>query len=223
MYVLHTAPDMASLVVRIVLEELAQPYRLHLVNRDESEQDSATYRRLQPLGLIPALETPDGPMFETAAILLWLADRHGALAPTPMAPARAAFLKWFIFTNNTVHPTLLNLFYPERMAGEAGVPAVLAAAHDRMQTYLTLLNHMVQAEKPDWLAPDRPSILGHYIGMLVHWLRIYPPGHPAHFNSVDFPALHAVLAGLETRPAVQIVSADEGFGPKPYTDPTYPT
>lgn len=223
MYVLYSVPDTASLVVRIVLEELGQPYRAHLVDRDAGEHDSATYRRLQPLGLIPALETPDGPMFETAAILLWLADRHGALAPTPTAPARAAFLKWFIFTTSTVHPTLLNLFYPERMAGDACVPAVLAAAHDRMQRYLTLLDDMVREERPDWLSPDQPSILGHYIGMLLHWLRIYGPGHPAHFNTADFPALHAVLAGLEARSATLAVSADEGFGPMLYTNPTYTT
>lgn len=221
MYVLHFVPDTASLVVRIVLEELGQPYRAHLVNRDLGEQNSPAYRRLQPLGLIPALETPDGPMFETGAMLLWLADRHGALAPAPTAPARVAFLKWFIFTNNAVHTTLLNLFYPERMANEAAVPAVLAAAHDRMQTYLALLNDMVRSDQPDWLSPDHPSIMGHYIGMLLRWLRIYGPGHPAHFDSTDFPALHAVIAAHETRPAALIVARAEGLGPALYTNPTY--
>ena len=112
MYVLHYSPDSASMAVRMVLEELNLPYRLRLVNREDGTRDTAGYRALQPLGLIPALETPDGAMFETAAILLWLADRHpGAdLAPAPADPARGDFLKWFFYTSTNLHPTLLQVF-----------------------------------------------------------------------------------------------------------------
>ena len=81
-YRLHYAPDNASLIIRLALEELGQAYETTLVNRQAQVQRSAAYRALNPNGLIPVLETPDGPMFETAAILLWLADRHGALAPS---------------------------------------------------------------------------------------------------------------------------------------------
>lgn len=68
MYRLHYFPDTAPIVVRIVLEELGQKHVCHLIDRKGGALDSPSCRALQPLGKIPALETPDGPMFETAAI-----------------------------------------------------------------------------------------------------------------------------------------------------------
>ncbi|MCB2144531.1 MAG: glutathione S-transferase N-terminal domain-containing protein, partial [Rhodobacteraceae bacterium] len=67
MYVLHYAPDNASLIVRLVLTELNQPFETALVDRRVRAQDGAAYRALNPNGLIPALETPGGAIFETGA------------------------------------------------------------------------------------------------------------------------------------------------------------
>ncbi len=50
------------------------PYRTVLVDRAAQAQKSPAYLALNPNGLIPVLETPHGPVFETAAILLWLAE-----------------------------------------------------------------------------------------------------------------------------------------------------
>lgn len=219
MYILHYVPDTAALAVRLVLEELAQPYRAVLVDRATGEQNSAAYRRLQPLGLIPALETPDGPMFESAAILLWLADRHGALAPLPASRERAGFLSWFVFANNSVHTTLLQIFYPDRTAGEACATAALAAASRRMAQYLGLIEAMVQRDRPGWLSPTQPSILGYYLAMLLRWLKSVGPGHPGYIDSAAFPALHAVLLALESRPAALAVAQAESLGPTLFTNP----
>ncbi len=220
MYRLHYTPDAASLVVRIVLTELDQPVEMVLLDKAAGAQDTPAYRRLQPLGLVPSLETPDGPMFETAAILLWLADRHGGLAPLPTSPARADFLKWLIFTNNSVHTTLLQLFYPDRVAGPDCVPQVIAAARVRMDGFLRLLDQTV-AQSPAWAAVDHPSILGHYIGMLIRWLQYGGPGDAAHFPLPDYPALRAMLLGLEQRPAALAAAQAEGLGPHLYSDPEH--
>ena len=90
MYVLHYAPDNASLIVRLALEEAGLPYRSALVDRAARAQDSAAYRALNPTGLIPTLATPQGPISETAAILLWLSEAHpeAGLAPRPGSPLR---------------------------------------------------------------------------------------------------------------------------------------
>lgn len=217
MYVLHCYPDTASLVVRIALADLGVPHECRLIDRAAGALDSPAYRAMHPLGKIPALETPDGPMFETAAMLLYLADRHQALAPAPTAPDRAAFLKWLFFVSTNVHPTLLQLFYPERTAGPACVDAVAAHAHDHMHLLLTALEAMVAADHPVWLSA-KPSILGYYLGMLLHWLSSMPQDHPAYFATTDFPALHAVLAALETQAAVQSIAADEDLGTTPFTN-----
>ncbi|MCB1329029.1 MAG: glutathione S-transferase N-terminal domain-containing protein, partial [Maritimibacter sp.] len=74
MLCLHYAPDNASLIIRIALEELGLPYETRLVDRQAEAQKSPAYLALNPQGLIPVLETPEGPIFETAAILLWLGE-----------------------------------------------------------------------------------------------------------------------------------------------------
>ena len=221
MYILHYVPDTASLAIRMVLTELALPHEARLIDRDAGQLASPAYRALHPLGKIPAMETPDGPMFETAAMLLYLSDRHapGHLAPAPDSPDRAAFLKWFFFTSTNIHTCLMDLFYPDRVAGEAAVPQVLAHARPRMQDYLGILE-TAAAAAPTWLSPDRPSLLGYYTAMLMRWLGSMPADHPAHFSAAEYPALHHVLSHLETRPAALAVAADESLGPTCFTHPT---
>lgn len=221
MYILHYCIDNASLAVRITLNELGLPYRDKLLNRDAGEQDGPAYRALQPLGLIPALETPDGPMFETAAILLWLADRHGALAPAPTSPERAAFLKWFFFTTSHLHPVVLQIIYPEKYAGAPEAePAFIRLALARAHLAFAELEK-VAATTPAWLSPDAPSILGYYIAMLARWLKYNKPGDARHIDFADYPALHRLAAGLETRPAALKAAEQEGLGATIFTNPDY--
>lgn len=218
MYVLHYFPDTASLVVRMVLLELGVPHDCRLIDRENGALDSADYRAMQPLGKIPAMETPDGPMFETAAMLLYLADRHPGLVPPPDSPDRAAFLKWFFFTSTNMHPTLLDLFYPDRVAGEAAVAEVLARARVKMLDFLTILNAAVEGN-PAWMPQTGPTLLGYYVAMLIHWLGSYDPGHPSYFRAAQFPALNRVMAMMETRPAAQKIAQEEGLGALPFTAP----
>ncbi len=221
MYVLHSFPDTASLIVRLVLAEIGTPHVCPVIDREAGALDSAAYRAMQPMGLIPALETPDGTMFESAAMLLYLVERHGTLGPQPGDPDRAAFLAWFVFINNSVHTTLMHLFYPERLAGEDHVAAVVAHARARMHTYLSMLDEMVATRRPGWLSPDQPGVAGYYLGVLVRWLATYGPGHPSYFRSADYPALHRVLLAHEARPAALACAEAEALGPTIFTAPAY--
>jgi len=220
MYRLHASPDSASMAVRMVLLELGLPHEVRAVDRAGGELASTDYRALHPLGLIPALETPDGTMFETAAILLWLADRapQSGLAPAPDSAARADFLKWLFFTSTNLHPHLLNLFYPDRAAGAANAGAVTEASRARIGTLMAALE-AAAARGPDWLSDRRPTLMGYYLGMLLRWLGSFPPDDPRRVELTDYPALHRVAAYIETRPAAQSVAADEGLGPLPFTEP----
>jgi glutathione S-transferase len=217
MYTLHYAPDNASLIIRLVLEEAGLPYRTALVDRGHKAQDSAAYRAINPAGLIPALETPDGPIFETAAILLWLSDRHD-LGPAPDAPTRGAFLKWLFFISNTAHGDLRQLFYPGQyvpMDATAGHHALLST---RMQRHFTLLDRAAEAN-PDLFAPA--SVLACYLAPLMRWSVLYPMGQTKWFHLTDYPQLHALAAALETRPAALRAAVIEGLGPTPFTAPGY--
>lgn len=218
MYVLHYYPDTASLAIRMVLAELGVQHRCQLIDRAAGVLASPAYRAMQPLGLIPAMETPDGTMFETAAILLYLADRHPGLAPSVDSPDRGDFLKWLFFTSTNAHTTLLQLFYPERTAGPDCVAQVLAHALPKMKQYLSLLDQAA-ATNPGWLSQDRPTMLGYYIAMLMHWLGGFGADHPLQIHAADYPALCKVLTMLEGQHATQAIAEDEGLGPTPFTAP----
>ncbi len=220
MYILHYAPDNASLIVRLTLEELGQPCETRLIDRRIRAQDSESYRTLNPNGLIPALETPDGPIFETAAILLWLSERHGALAPPPGTPERAAFLKWLFFTSNTLHADIRLHFYPDRHAGSPDCIAPFAeATRRRLTSHLGLVDAMA-ATRPDWFTPDLPSVLGYYVACLLRWLALYPKDGTQWFDLTAVPSLHAIAAAMETRPAARKAALAEGLGETIFTKPS---
>ena len=215
---LHHAPDFASTIVRFALEELELPHTLAIVDIEGGALASPEYRRVNPVGLIPALETDHGPMFETAAILLWLVDQTGRLGPGPRDPDRGPFLSWLFFTSNALHQAALAMFYPHRPAGEANTDAARAAAQEQIVARLGLIETLIETQAPRWLSPDHPGVLGYYIGILVRWLILLPPS-PYGIDLADFPHLRAVLAAHEARPAAQRVAASDGLGPTPFTNP----
>jgi glutathione S-transferase len=220
MYVLHYAPDNASLAVRLALEELGVPYRTALVDRAAQAQEGAAYLSVSPTGLIPALETPEGTIFETGAILLWLADRHGRLAPGPADPGRGDFLKWLFFVSNTLHADMRGQFYPQKYAG-GDKEGHRALAEGRILRALGLLDAALSA-RPDWCRPGAPGALGCYLAPLVRWLALYPRSRPLAPPLGDYPAIEALLTDLETRPSARRAAEAEGLGPTPFTAPTYP-
>ena len=213
MFTLHRMPDSASTIIEIVLHELGLPYQARTIDKAASDLTSPAYLELHPLGLVPTLETPDGTMFETAAILVYLSEMPQAmghhLAPAPGSPDRAAFLKWLFFTSSNLHPTLLQTFYPARTGGPDHTDEVVAMARAKLHIYLTLLNTVAQSN-PSYLSHTAPTLLGYYLAVLMRWIA-------ADFPSTTYPDLHRMLAYLEQRPAVQTCARSEDLGPTPFT------
>lgn len=217
-YRLYGVADFANLAVQIALEELGQPYEAVFLDAEAGALKSPEHLARHPLGLVPVLETPDGMLFETAAILLWLADRHGQLAPAPATADRGRFLTWFVFTNNSIHTAAMDLLHPQRAAGEAHRLPVATAAHARLRERLALLDGVAR-ERPEWLSPDRPGILGIYLSMLLRWIRLFP-AFPQHAIALrDYPALQAIVAACEIRPATQRVAPAHGLAGRFLSDP----
>lgn len=217
MLVLHYAPDNASLIVRMALLVTGEPFGTVLVDRPGA-LTGAAFRLLNPAGRIPALETPEGPIFETAAILLWLAERHpeAGLAPPPGHPDRAAFLSWLFFLSNTPHADLRHLFYPDRHAtpeGQAGHRALTIA---RMRDHFRIVDQAVR-DRPALFA--LPSALTLYACTLVRWAVLYPARQDPWCVPADYPALHALSKTLDMHPAGVKAAQDEGLGPAPFSAP----
>lgn len=219
-YRLHYAPDNASLVIRLALEELGAPYTTVLVDRRARAQKSPSHLALNPAGLIPVLETPDGPVFETGAILLWLADRHGALAPAPQDPARGALLKWLFFLSNTLHPAMRMIFYPDQYAGADADAQARLRAH--MQTEAARhLDTLEAAAKvhPTLFSGVNPTLLGLYLGPALRWLALYPAGETGWFDLARWPLLRSIAQAVETRDSAQAAARAEGLGARPFSAP----
>ncbi|MGJ5621339.1 glutathione S-transferase family protein [Sulfitobacter sp. MF3-043] len=221
-YVLHYAPDNASLIVRLALDHLGLAYRTALVDRACAAQTKPAYRTLNPNGLIPVLETPHGPLFETGAILLWLADTYGGLGPAPDAPERGDFLKWLFFVSNTIHPALRMLFYPEKYIAADHADALRHGLQQQLHTSFDTLNK-VAASQPQWLNAAQPTALDFYIAGVARWPALYPDKQDrSWFTLSNYPALHRLCAHLETLPCTQALQRAEGLGDTPFTAPSYP-
>lgn len=221
---LHYAPDNASGIVRLALEELGLPYETVLVDRTTDAQTSAAFRAINPAAKIPALETPDGPIFETAAILLWLSDRHGALAPAINTAERAMFLKWLFYMSNTLHANLRMTFYPDKYVGPdpSTQHALRQGARTNMVQSLSLLDDCATQGHAWFNAPDQVSMLDLYLCPMLRWMGLYPARDTAWFSFADWPALYALAARIECRPSVAALCAAEGLAPSPFTQPKAP-
>ncbi|SLN19365.1 Glutathione S-transferase GST-4.5 [Roseovarius litorisediminis] len=225
-YRLHYAPDNASLIVRITLEELRQPYETTLVDRAAKAQKSLGFLALNPSGLIPVLETPHAVMFETGAILLWLVDRHERLGPPPDDTQRGDFLKWLFFVANTLHPALRMVFYPDQYVGtdEATQGRLRSHMQGEITRHLDKLE-LVAAKSPGWFAGPDVSVLDFYVAAILRWLALYPaPKGGADWFSIDqWPHLYEMATRLEHCRCVTAAIKAEGLGQTPFTAPRYPT
>lgn len=216
---LYHIPDWASSIIRLALEEVGQPYQIVTMDRDAGDFAAPAFRAINPLGLIPALVTPEGPIFETAAILLWLNECYGGLGPRQGEPDRAAFLSWLTFVSNGPHVTSMAMIHPEYAAGEAAADEVLRLAFEKLNQQAAHLETLITTKAPAWLSTDTPGALGYYLGIVIRWA-IYMPHDPTlRFSLAPFPALQAVLAAHEGFPAARRVAEADGLGPTPFTAP----
>ena len=95
-----------SFTVRWMLGELGLPHRVQTVDIREGEQKAPDYLKLNPMGKVPTLTDGDVVVTETVAICLYLADRYGygGFAPKVDDPARAAYLRWAVFSTAVLEP-----------------------------------------------------------------------------------------------------------------------
>lgn len=215
-YRLYGVADFANLAVHVALEEAGVPHEAVFLDLDAGELKSPAHLARHPLGLVPALETPEGTMFETGACLLYLGERHG-LAPAAGSAERGAFLPWFVFVNNGLHTGVMDLIHPYRHS-EAHAHDIGVAARARLMERLDVLE-AVAATHPSWLLPDQPGVLQIYISMLLRWVRAFAYAPELAISAQSFPALHAIAAACEARPATIRAAAANGLSGRFFSDP----
>ncbi|MBU2980846.1 glutathione S-transferase family protein [Lentibacter algarum] len=223
-YRLHYAPDNASLIIRLALEELGLAYDAVLVERSKDAQRAPAYLAINPNGLIPTLETPQGAVFETGAILLWLSEQHNALAPAPQSRQRGEFLKWLFFISNTVHTEMRMMFYPDKYIGAdlADCTKLRRGLQVSLKAHLSKLDALA-GEGHSWFNSATVTVLDLYVVTLLRWMALYPASSTKWFSLNETPHLHALATRIELRSSVARAIKAEGLGATPFSKPRYAT
>lgn len=201
MYELYAFATPNSIKAMIALEELGLDYTIQSVNVRQGEQRAAALVALNPNAKVPVLVAPDvrdddGAPFvltESAAILVYLAERHGALLPAG-GEARARAFEQLFFHASGLSPAFGQSGYFQRSATEV-LPLAIARFHGEARRTLALLDAALATRA--WAAGANYSIadIAHF-GWL--WRRA--------FAGVDFDAAPHVARWYEAmlaRPAVQ--------------------
>ncbi|MBB3639500.1 MULTISPECIES: glutathione S-transferase N-terminal domain-containing protein [Variovorax] len=120
---LYSLPTPNGVKVSIMLEETGLPYEPHLVSFETNDQMSPEFLSLNPNNKIPAILDPDGPggkplaLFESGAILVYLAEKTGKLIPQDAA-GRYETLQWVMFQMGGIGPMFGQLGFFNKFAGK---------------------------------------------------------------------------------------------------------
>jgi GST-like protein len=120
---LYSLPTPNGVKVSIMLEETGLPYEPHLVNFEANEQLSPEFLSLNPNNKIPAILDPHGPdgrplpLFESGAILIYLAEKTRQLMP-PAAAERYRTIQWLMFQMSSIGPMFGQVGFFNKFAGK---------------------------------------------------------------------------------------------------------
>jgi glutathione S-transferase len=190
---LYTASTPNGWKVSIALEELGLPYKVHPIDLGKREQKRPEFLALNPNGRIPVIvdrDEGDLAVFESGAILIYLADKSGRLLPTERR-ARSRVLQWLMFQMGGVGPMMgqanvFHRYFPER------IPVVVERYQNEVWRLFGVLDG--QLARQPWLADD------YSIADIANWSWVHT--HDWSGVSLDeFPALAAWVARMASREA----------------------
>jgi GST-like protein len=147
---LYTAATPNGYKVSVALEELELPYEVHRIDLMKGEQKQQWFLDICPNGRIPALTDGDFAIFESGAILIYLAEMTGRLMPTDLH-GRSKVMQWLMFQMGGIGPMMgqANVFFryfPEK------IPAAIQRYQGECRRLFTVLD--TQLGKTEYLAGD---------------------------------------------------------------------
>ncbi len=183
---------------QIMLEETGLDYDLHPVNLGEDEQHAPEYLAINPNGKIPAIIDRDGPggealpMFESGAILLYLAEKSRSFLPTEPQPCWQA-ISWLMFQMGGIGPMLGQAGYFRNLAPEP-VPAAIERYTREAERLFGVVDHrLAEAE----------FLAGEYSIADIAcfpWMRVH---QRLGIDVEDYPNVAGWLQTINARPAVK--------------------
>jgi glutathione S-transferase len=190
----HAAPSRSS-IVRWMLEELGEPYDLHVLSLAKGEQRVPGYLAINPMGKVPALKHGDAVITEAAAICTYLADEFPeARLNIPIGdPKRGAYLKWLFFSPSCLEVAALDKAAPRKEEPQRGMVGY--------GDYDTVMDVVAKAvAKGPYLMGEQFTAADVVLGSMLRWGMM--------FNIVPTrPEFIAYVGRLEQRPALQRATA----------------
>ncbi|MES2264971.1 MAG: glutathione S-transferase N-terminal domain-containing protein [Pseudomonadota bacterium] len=192
---LYTAATPNGHKISIALEELALPYTLHVLDLSAGEQKQPWFLALNPNGRIPAIvdrAQDNFAVFESGAILIYLAEKTGQLMPSD-PQGRSRVLQWLMFQMGGVGPMMgqanvFHRYFPEK------IPAVIDRYQGESRRLFRVLDHHLQ---------DHEYLAGDYsIADIANWAWVRTHSWSG-VTVDDLPHLQRWLALVGDRPAVR--------------------
>jgi glutathione S-transferase len=192
----HASPSRSSIVLWM-LEELGEPYDLHVMSFKTGEHRSADYLKINPMGKVPALKHGDTVITEGAAICTYLADAFPqAGLNVPIGDTRRGpYLKWLFFGPSCLEPAITDRSFPR--AGEAPRQALGYGDHESV---MNVLSDAVRGGP--YLLGEQFTAADVVIGSGIRWGMMFK-GVP------ERPEFVAYAKRLQERPAAKRASAKD--------------
>jgi GST-like protein len=189
---LYTSATPNGWKASITLEEMGVPYKLHAISLSKQEQKTPEFLKINPNGRIPAIVDDGFAVFESGAIMLYLAEKFGKLMPSDVK-GRSRVIQWLMFQMGGIGP----------MQGQANVffryaPEKIPFAIGRYQTETRRLYEVLESR-----LKDNEYLAGDYsIADIANWSWVSLHGW-AGVEVEGLPGVQRWLKAIGERPAVQ--------------------
>ncbi len=171
-YTLYWCPGKASFAPHALLAESGLDYDLELIDIATGQSHSPDYLAINPAGYVPALKLPDGGiLYEAAAIMLYLADKHElrTMAPGIHDAERALFLRSLFYLTNTIQDACKAYYYAHRYSTSPDdSPRIKARAVQNLDDRWAVVEDLLSQNGPYHLG-ERFSLVDIYMTMLADW------------------------------------------------------
>ena len=187
---------------RWMLEELGVEYELTRIAFSSGDHKKPEYLAINPHGSVPALVDGDLNVTESAAIVMYLADKHAdkGLAPALSSADRGAYYRWMVYIPATVDPVLETLTMHTRfLPAEKRSPEAVDAAKAKWANIAKVLEAALEGR--NYIVGDSFTAADIMIASALGWV-----GFLGMLG--DHPKLAAYLQNLQQRPAYQKAHAD---------------
>ena len=192
----HGSPSRSSIVLWM-LEELGEPYDVHLLSFAKGENRAPPYLAVNPMGKVPALKHGDTVITEVAAICTYLADEFpAAKLNVPIGtPRRGGYLEWLFFGPSCIEPAVVDRAAPRK---EAARPSMLGYGD-----FDTTMNTVAAAvEKGPYLMGEQFTAADVVTGSHIRWGMLFK-------MIPERPEFIAYAARIAARPAAKRAEAKD--------------